>query len=66
MSRGGMILRISVSTRSASRAVSSMRVPVLARMCRMNWPLSVFGKEILAEPRHQREDRDAAQRGSPE
>ena len=34
-----------LSTRSASRAVSSMRVPVLARRCRMNCPLSVFGKK---------------------
>ena len=37
--------RMNASTWSHSRAVSSMRVPVLARTCRMNWPLSVVGKK---------------------
>ena len=39
--RGGW----TVSTRSQRRAVSSMRVPVLARTCSLNWPLSVVGKK---------------------
>ena len=41
-----------LSTRSQSRAVSSMRVPVFARTCRLNCPLSRVGKEILAQPRN--------------
>ncbi len=45
-SYSGISRRIAVSTRSASRAVSSMRVPVLARRCRMNWPLSLVGKKF--------------------
>ena len=42
---GGNRFRMEVSIRSASRAVSSMRVPVLARKCRLNWPASVTGKK---------------------
>ena len=44
-SDGGMTSRIEVSIRSPRRAVSSMRVPVLARKCRLNWPASVVGKK---------------------
>ena len=59
MSRGGMIWRMAPSTRSASCAVSSMRVPVLARMCRMNWPLSVSGKKFWPSHGTSSEGRDA-------
>ncbi len=38
-----------------------MRVPVLARMCRMNWPLSVLGKKSWPSQGTEREDREAAQ-----
>ena len=42
---GGISWRMEFSTRSQSRAVSSMRVPVGARRCRVNWPLSTLGKK---------------------
>src|SRR3989442_1174955 len=45
-SPAGISRRIAASTRSVSRAVSSMRVPVLARRCKMNCPLSVSGKKF--------------------
>jgi len=35
-SDGGMVRRMAVSIRSPSRAVSSIRVAVLARKCRLN------------------------------
>ena len=44
-SSGGITRRIESSTRSTSRAVSSMRVPDLARTWRRIWPLSVLGKK---------------------
>ena len=37
--------RMDCSTRSQRRAVSSMRVPVGARRCSLNWPLSTEGKK---------------------
>ena len=46
ISCGGTSARMEASTRSQSRAVSSMRVPLLARTCRMNWPLSLAGKKF--------------------
>src|SRR5215467_13076871 len=49
----GMTRRIEFSMKSASRAVSSMRVPVLARTWRINWPLVSVGKEVLAQPRRE-------------
>ena len=45
-SPAGISLRIAASTRSARRAVSSIRVPVFARRCRMNCPLSLVGKKF--------------------
>ena len=45
-SAAGISRRIDASTRSVSRAVSSMRVPVLARTCSVNCPLSVSGKKF--------------------
>ncbi len=45
ISSAGTIWRMVFSTTSHSRATSSIRVPVLARTCRINWPLSVFGKK---------------------
>src|ERR1700691_1373685 len=44
-SLAGTTRRMLFSTRSQRRAVSSIRVPVLARRCSMNWPLSVAGKK---------------------
>ena len=44
-SAGGIMRRISASTASARRAVSSMRVPVGARMCRRICPASTVGKK---------------------
>ena len=41
----GTSSRIAASTSSARRAVSSMRVPVGARMCRRIWPASTLGKK---------------------
>ena len=42
---GGISSRMVCSTRSHKRAVSSMRVPVRARRCSLNWPLSTAGKK---------------------
>ena len=44
-SDAGTVWRMEVSMRSPSRAVSSMRVAVLARKWRLNWPASVTGKK---------------------
>ena len=41
----GMSSRIAASTASARRAVSSIRVPVGARMCSRIWPASTLGKK---------------------
>src|SRR6202453_3494820 len=54
----GISLRIASSTWSQSAAVSSMRVPVGARRCSLNSPVSTAGKKILAEQRQQREGED--------
>ncbi len=43
------------------RAVSSMRVPVLARRCSLNWPVSDDGKEVLAQPGKQQKSAQADQ-----
>ncbi len=61
ISEDGTVWRMKASTSSQRRAVSSMRVPVGARRCRMNWPLSTAGKEVLAEPR-QKQEGDQADR----
>ena len=42
---GGMVSRITFSTRSQSAAVSSMRVPVGARTCSFSSALSTGGKK---------------------
>ena len=55
----GISLRISSSTRSNRRAVSSIRIPVGARTCRMNWPLSVLGKKSSPKKRQQGEGHNA-------
>ena len=41
----GIISRMADSTWSAMRAVSSIRVPVGARMCSRIWPASTDGKK---------------------
>ncbi len=41
----GMMVRMAASTSSARRAVSSMRRPDGARMCRRIWPASTSGKK---------------------
>lgn len=41
----GMMVRMAASTSSARRAVSSMRRPNGARMCRRIWPASTSGKK---------------------
>ena len=43
--RGRNHALMAASTRSPSRAVSSIRVPVLARKCRLNRPPSEVGKK---------------------
>jgi len=51
-SAGGICWRIDCSTRSHSRAVSSMRVPVAHGRCSLNWPINAR-EEILPEERDQ-------------
>ena len=52
--------RISVSTRSQMAAVSSMRVPVGARMCSLNSPVSTLGKKSCpSQGRRQRKPRSS-------
>ena len=58
-----------VSTSSASRAVSSMRVPVGARMCRRIWPASTLGKKSRPSTKNRPHDstqnpRNAARTGA--
>ena len=53
--------RIACSTRSQSTAVSSMRVPVGARRCSLNWPLSTAGKKSC--PTHGEQANDASTGG---
>ncbi len=50
---------MALSTRSQTRAVSSIRVPALVRTCRRNWPLSVAGKK--SRPSHGTSRKAAAQ-----
>ena len=57
-SEGGIISRDGGFDQIASRAVSSMRVPVLARKCRLNWPASVVGKKSC--PSHGNQQKDSA------
>lgn len=47
---GGICVRMNFSIWSHSRAVSSMRVPVGARILRRIWPLSTDGKK--SRPSH--------------
>src|SRR3954451_4299387 len=62
----GMISRIALCTRSHSAAVSSMRVPVGARRCSLNWPLSTDGKQSSPTQRTSpSEANQAAQHQSP-
>src|SRR6185437_3270984 len=59
---GGTVWRMDFSTSSQRRAVSSMRVPVLARTCRMKEPLSDEGKKFW--PRNGMSSRTSAQQAS--
>ena len=59
-SRGGMISRSASSTWSARIAVSSMRVPLGARRCSLNWPPSTAGKK--SSPTQRARNSDATQR----
>ena len=52
----GTSSRMAASTSSASRAVSSMRVPVGARMCRRIWPASTLGKKSRPSTGYSRQD----------
>src|SRR6266849_3528408 len=59
---GGICWRISFSTRSHKAAVSSMRVPVGARRCSVNSPLSTDGKKSCPSHGSRAKERKQARR----